>query len=46
LYNPDAANTGSNPFDYTFVMYYDGTTGGTESIGLGYSSDGILWNGY
>lgn len=46
LYNPGASNTGSNPFDYTFVMYYDGTTGGVESIGLGYSSDGIVWNGY
>ena len=46
LYNPDATNTGNNPFDYTFVMYYDGTTGGVESIGLGYSSNGIVWNGY
>ncbi len=46
LYNPDALNTGDDPFDYTFVMYYDGTTGGVESIGLGYSSDGVVWNGY
>jgi len=46
LYNPSATNTGANPFDYTFAMYYDGTTGGDESTGLGYSSDGITWTGY
>jgi hypothetical protein len=40
LYNPSASNTGTDPFDYTFAMYYDGTTGGVESIGLGYSADG------
>jgi hypothetical protein len=39
-YNPEATNTGTNPFDYTFAMYYDGTTGGVESMGLGYSADG------
>ncbi len=40
LYNPAASNIGVNPFDYTYAMYYDGTTGGVESIGLGYSADG------
>jgi len=39
-YNAAASNTGTNPFDYTFAMYFDGTTGGVESIGLGYSADG------
>jgi hypothetical protein len=43
LYNPSASNTGT---DWTFTMYYDGTTGGDESIGLGFSSDGITWTGY
>ena len=43
LYNPEASNTGT---DLTFTMYYDGTSGGTESIGLGFSSDGIIWTGY
>lgn len=43
LYNPDASNTGT---DWTFHMYYDGTTGGDEAIGLGFSSDGITWTGY
>ncbi len=43
LYNPEASNTGT---DWTFTMYYDGTTGGGEIIGLGFSSDGIIWTGY
>jgi len=43
LYNPSAPNTGT---DWTFTMYYDGTTGGDEAIGLGFSSDGIIWTGY
>lgn len=43
LYNPDASNTGTNPFDYSFAMYFDGTDGAFEEIGLGYSSDGKSW---
>ena len=43
FYQPGAANTGANPWAYSFVMYYDGTTGGQESIGLGYSTDGRHW---
>jgi hypothetical protein len=43
LYNPDASDSGT---DWTFTMYYDGTTGGDEAIGLGFSSDGITWTGY
>ncbi len=46
LYNPQATNSGANPFDYTFAMYYDGTTGGVEVIGLGYSADGNHWYRY
>ena len=46
FYNPSAANTGSNPFDYTFSMYYDVTTGGQEAIALGYSTDGNHWIRY
>ncbi|GEM_PF-771134 len=46
LYNPSATNTGSDPFNYTFSMYYDGTTGGLEVIGLGYSADGNHWTRY
>jgi hypothetical protein len=29
-----------------FVIYYDGTTGGKEDIGLAVSADGKLWQGY
>jgi hypothetical protein len=43
LYDPDASDSGT---DWTFTMYYDGTTGGDEAIGLGFSSDGITWTGY
>ncbi len=43
LYDPSASNSGT---DWTFTLYYDGTTGGTESIGLAFSSDGITWTGY
>jgi len=43
LYNPSASDTGT---DWTFTMYYDGTTGGDEAIGLGFSADGITWTGY
>ncbi|MGA9350074.1 MAG: hypothetical protein WBW48_14905 [Anaerolineae bacterium] len=43
LYQPGASNSGT---DWTFTLYYDGTTGGTESLGLAFSSDGITWTGY
>jgi parallel beta-helix repeat protein len=46
LYNPTATNSGANPFDYSFAMYFDATTGGVEEIGLGYSSDGKSWTLY
>ncbi len=45
-HNPSASNTGSRPFDYSFAMYYDATTGGQEVIGLAYSSDGAHWIRY
>jgi uncharacterized repeat protein (TIGR01451 family) len=43
LYNPGASNSGT---DWTFWLYYDGTTGGDEAIGLGFSADGVTWTGY
>ncbi|MDY7075345.1 MAG: right-handed parallel beta-helix repeat-containing protein [Chloroflexota bacterium] len=46
LYNPSATNSGTTPFDYSFVMYYDGTTGAFERVGLGYSADGVFWTRY
>ena len=54
LYNPEATNTGDNPLDYSYVMYYDGFNGNTddttwdntEALFLAYSEDGISWNRY
>ncbi len=43
FYNNSASNSGTNPFDYTFYMYFDGTTGGVEETGLGYSANGTNW---
>ncbi len=44
FYNSSALNTGSNPFDYTFAMYYDATTGGQEAIALAVPPHIILPN--
>lgn len=44
LHNPSASNSGGDPFEYSFAMYYDGTTGGVEVTGLGYSTDGNHWS--
>lgn len=51
-YNSAGSATIVAPVDETsvwankFVMYYDGTTGGDESLGLAVSNDGIDWQGY
>jgi len=52
LYNPLGSSSivapldGSSVWANRFVMYYDGTTGGDESVGLAVSSDGVFWWGY
>lgn len=52
LYNPAGSATIVTPVDEAsvwankYVMYYDGTTGGDESLGLAVSDDGINWHGY
>jgi hypothetical protein len=46
FYQPGAANSGTDPWSYSYVMYYDGTTGGQESTGLAYSADGLYWQAY
>jgi uncharacterized repeat protein (TIGR01451 family) len=46
FYNPSAGNSGTDPFNYTFAMYYDATTGGEEVTGLAYSADGAFWTRY
>ncbi len=52
IYNPSGSATIVNPVDAAsvwankFVMYYDGTSGGKESLGLAVSNDGVNWEGY
>lgn len=46
FYQPGKPNAGDDPFNYEYVMYYDGTTGGFEQVGLGYSADGVTWTRY
>ena len=45
-YRPGAANTGADPWGYSFVMYFDGTDGSSEVTGLAYSADGLTWTAY
>lgn len=47
-YNPNGSSIidDTNIWNNKFVMYYDGTTGGLQEIGLAYSTNGILWEGY
>jgi len=52
LYNPAGSATITEPVDKAsvwanrFVMYYDGTTGADEFLGLAVSNDGLNWRGY
>jgi hypothetical protein len=46
IYQPSAANSGTNPWSYSYVMYYDGTDGSREETGLAYSTDGVFWKAY
>jgi len=46
FYQPSAADTGTNPWNYKYVMYYDGTDGAHEDAGLAYSTDGLNWSAY
>jgi len=52
IYNPSGSSTIVNPVDEAsvwankYVMYYDGTTGGEESLGLAVSNNAINWQGY
>ena len=52
LYNPSGSSSIVVPVDEAsvwankFVMYYDGTSGSDESVGLAVSNDGITWQGY
>jgi hypothetical protein len=46
FYHSSAANSGTDPFNYSYTMYFDATTGAFEETGLGYSVDGITWSLY
>lgn len=46
FYQPNKTNAGTEPWNYRYVMYYDGTDGSHEDTGLAYSTDGIYWNAY
>ncbi|MCP4219309.1 MAG: hypothetical protein GY765_32040 [bacterium] len=52
MYNDNAANTGDNPWDYSFVMTFDTASEarsegiGIEHCGLAYSADGDCWMRY
>jgi len=48
LYNTSGSATldDADIWNNKFVMYYDATTGGDESIGLAYSTNGMHWKGY
>jgi len=46
FYQPSASNTGTEPWNYSYVMYYDGTDGSGEVTGLAYSSNGLAWTAY
>ena len=46
FYQPNAADTGTDPWNYRYVMYYDGTNGSMEETGLAYSADGYFWKAY
>jgi hypothetical protein len=51
FYNASGSATIVSPVDDAtvwankYVMYYDGTTGGVEDVGLAVSNDGINWEG-
>jgi predicted GH43/DUF377 family glycosyl hydrolase len=46
IYNPSGFPDNINIWNNKYVMYYMGTDGGNESIGLAYSDNGTHWTGY
>ncbi len=46
FYQPAGTNSGTEPWNYKYVMYYNGTDGSSEDTGLAYSADGLTWNAY
>jgi parallel beta-helix repeat protein len=46
FYQISASNSGTEPWNYSYVAYYDGTDGSSEVTGLAYSADGLFWTAY
>lgn len=46
FYQAGAGNSGTDPWGYRYVMYYDATDGSFEFTGLAYSTDGLHWVAY
>lgn len=48
FYNASGSNVldDSSVWNNKYVMYYDGTTGGIEQVGLAYSVNGLHWKRY
>lgn len=52
IYQPNAANTDGNPWDYSYVMFFDTVCEtlrdgiGFEHTAMAYSDDGLTWSRY
>ncbi|HTP10557.1 MAG TPA: right-handed parallel beta-helix repeat-containing protein, partial [Anaerolineae bacterium] len=46
IYQVGASNSGTEPWNYSYVADYDGTDGSSEVTGLAYSADGLYWTAY
>jgi len=46
IYQPVASNRGDDPWNYSYVMFYDGTNGSNEETGLAFSKDGKHWSAF
>ena len=46
IYQSGATDTGDDPWNYSYVMFYDGTNGSNEETGSAYSTDGMHWTAY
>lgn len=45
-YNPEPTSISGKPFSWRYAMFFIASTGGNDSLGLGYSDDGLDWQLY
>jgi hypothetical protein len=45
-YNPEPSSAPGKPFTWRYAMLFIASTGGNDSLGLGYSDDGLDWRLY